>query len=187
MSASAAKSFEDAHERHRQAGEGPRWIPVAAAALAVLAALSGYFASVRSTSALFAKNESIVATTRASDAYAQYQSERLKYYVSQTAVDQGVNSGGNIAKLRSTARREAAKAPPLLKKGRAFEQEAQRWSDRSDQLLKQHETIEVGSTLFEVAIVLISITALVGSRLLPISAAVAAVLGLTFLVVGLLA
>ena len=184
MSARATSSFERAHERPRQ-GEGPRWIPVAAAALAVLAALSGYFGSVRSTSALFAKNESIVATTRASDAYAQYQAERLKFYVSQTAADQGVNAGGNLAKLRATARREAAKAPPLVAKGHAFEAEAQRWSDRSEQLLRQHETIEVGSTLFEVSIVLISITALVGSRLLPISAGVAALLGVVFFVVGL--
>ena len=107
---SAAKTFEEAHERHEHAHEGPRWIPVAAAALAVMAALSGYFANVRSTSALFAKNESIVATTHASDTYAQYQAERLKFYVSQSAIDQGVNANGDASKLAAQARRENAKA-----------------------------------------------------------------------------
>jgi hypothetical protein len=182
---SAAKSFEEAHERHEHGHDGPRWIPVAAAALAVLAALSGYFGNVRSTSALFAKNESIVATTHASDTYAQYQAERLKYYVSQAAIDQGINPGGNAAKLVAAAKREAAKAPPLLARGREYDAEAVRWSARSEQLLRQHETIEVGSTLFEVAIVLISITALVGSRLLPITAGIAAALGMLFFVIGL--
>ena len=67
----------------------------------------------------------------------------------------------------------------------AFEADARRWSERSEQLLRQHETIEVGSTLFEVAIVLVSITALVGSRLLPITAGVAAILGMVFVVAGL--
>jgi hypothetical protein len=185
VSQGAAKSFEEAHERHEHGREGPRWIPVAAASLAVLAALSGYFGNVRSTSALFAKNESIVATTRASDSYAQYQAERLKYYVSQSAIDQGVNPNGDEAKLRATAKREAAKAPPLLAQGKRYDEDAKRWSERSDQLLRQHETIEVGSTLFEVAIVLISMTALVGSRLLPITAGVAAALGMTFFLVGL--
>ncbi len=176
--------FEAAHE-HTKHGEGPRWIPVAAAALAVLAAVAGYLSNVRSTSALFAKNESIVATTRASDAYAQYQSERLKFYISQTAVEQGMNAGGNAAKLRATAKREAAKAPPLLAQGHAYDQEAIAWNARSERLLRQHETIEFGSTLFEVAIVLVSVTALVGSRLLPITAGVAATLGMMFSVVGL--
>ncbi len=185
MTERPSTSFEEAHERHEHGREGPRWIPVAAAVLAVLAALSGYFGNVRSTSALFAKNESIVATTRASDTYSQYQAERLKYYMSQTAIDQGVNPGGNAEKLASTAKREAAKAAPLVDRAKRYERDAAHWNDRSEQLLRQHETIEVGSTLFEVAIVLVSVTALVGSRLLPITAGVAAGLGVLFFAVGL--
>ena len=179
------KSFEQARERTKHANDGPRWIPVAAAALAVLAATAGYLSSIRSTSALFAKNESIVATTRASDAYAQYQAERLKFYVTQTALDQGV-TGTNVEKLRATAKRETAKAPPLLARAHTYDEEAVAWNERSDRLLREHETIEFGSTLFEVAIVLVSATALVGSRLLPVTAAVAAALGMLFLVAGLL-
>ena len=53
--------------------------------------------------------------------------------------------------------------------------------------MTQHETIEVATTLFEVAIVLVSITALVGSRVLPVSAGIAAALGLGFFVAGLTA
>ena len=72
-----------------------------------------------------------------------------------------------------------------MKKAQGFEEEAARHNERSEKLLQQHETVEVAATLFEVAIVLVSITALVGSRLLPISAGVAAVLGVVFFVVGL--
>ncbi len=94
--------------------EGPRWVPIAAAVLAVLAAVSGYFGNRRSTQALFAKNEAIVATTHASDTFAQYQAERLKYYVSQSALDQGLNPGGKADKLKANAAREKAKGPALL-------------------------------------------------------------------------
>ena len=185
MSEHASRSFEEAKERHEHHG-GPVWVPIAAAALAVLAAVSGYFGNLRSTQALVEKNDSIVSTTHASDTWSQYQAGRVKYYVATTALDQGVNPGGSAERLRKTASAEAGKGPKLMEKAQAFEEEAKHHSERSERLLAQHETIEVSTTLFEVAIVLVSITALVGSRLLPISAGVAAALGVAFFVFGLL-
>ena len=183
---SASKSFEEAQERHEHAEHGgPRWVPIAAAVLAVLAAISGYFGNLRSTQALVEKNDAIVATTHASDTWSQYQAERVKYYVATTALDQGVNGNGSAAKLKATVAKEGAKAAPLMEKAHGFEDEAGRHNERSERLLQQHETIEVAATLFEVAIVLVSITALVGSRLLPVSAGVAAVLGMAFFLFGL--
>jgi hypothetical protein len=181
----AAKSFEEAHERHEHGHEGPRWVPIAAAMLAVLAAVSGYFGNLRSTQALVEKNESIVATAHASDTWSQYQAGRVKYYVVTTALDQGVNPGGNPAKLKDAAAKEAAKGPALIEKAKAYEEAAVHHNERSERLLQSHETIEVGTTLFEVAIVLVSITALVGSRVLPISAGIAAAVGMGFFLVGL--
>jgi hypothetical protein len=182
-----SKAFEDATERAESAGEGgPRWIPVAAAALAVLAAVSGYLANVRATKALIAKNDSIVATTRASDTYNEYQAERLKYVVVETALEAGTGPRADVAKLRATAAHEAAKGPPLLKIAQSFDRQAEELDQKSEHLMDQHETIEVGSTLFEVSIVLVSITALVGSRLLPLAAGIAAALGLLAFIFGLL-
>lgn len=185
MSTTASQTFEEAHERHAHAGEGPRWVPIAAAVLAVLSAVSGYFGNLRSTQALVAKNDAIVATTHASDTFAQYQAGRIKYYIAQTALDQGVTASGDAAKLRDTIAREGTKGPPLLKKAALFEAQAAHDGERSERLLGQHETIEVATTLFEVAIVLVSITALVGSRLLPIVAGCAAALGMGFFLFGL--
>jgi Domain of unknown function (DUF4337) len=184
VSTGAAKSFEEAQERHEHAHGGPRWVPIAAAVLAVMAAIASYFGNLRSTQALVEKNDAIVATAHASDTWSQYQAGRVKYYVATTALTQGVNGGGRKA-LEDTAQKEEAKGPPLMEKARGFEEESERHNKRSERLLEQHETIEVGATLFEVAIVLVSITALVGSRVLPISAGVAAALGLVFFLVGL--
>ena len=72
-----------------------------------------------------------------------------------------------------------------IEKAKAFEDEAAHRNEQSERLLGQHETIEVGATLFEVAIVLVSITVLVGSRLLPFAGATAAVLGIVFFLLGL--
>jgi hypothetical protein len=185
VSTSPAKSFEEASERHEHGREGPRWIPIAAAVLAVLAAISSYFGNLRSTEALVAKNDSIVATTLASDTYAQYQAGRIKYYLAQTAIDSGLSSGANLGKLEATAAKEQVKGAPLLEKARRYEEAAKHDNEHSVHLLHQHETIEVGVTLFEVGIVLVSITALVGSRLLPITAGVAAALGMVFFLYGI--
>jgi hypothetical protein len=181
-----AQSFEEASERHARGSDGPRWVPVAAAALAVLAALGGFLSNLRSTGALIAKNDSIVATTRASDTYNEYQASRLKFYISQSEIDAGVGPGGSVARLKDNVKHQAAKGPALLAKAREFEHEAERANVRSEHLLGQHETIEVATTLFEVSIVLVSITALVGSRLLPIVAGVASALGIAIFAYGLL-
>ncbi len=180
-----ADAFKEAHERHEHGREGPSWVPLAAAVLAVLAAVSGYFGNLRSTEALVEKNDAIVSTTKASDTWSQYQSERIKYYIAQTAIDAGTGPGAKVEGLKQNAAEEKAKAPPLMKKARAFEEEAVAHNERSERLLKQHETIEVGTTLFEVAIVLVSITVLVGSRLLPLVSGLAAALGIVFFVLGL--
>jgi hypothetical protein len=180
-----AKTFTEAHERHEHGREGPSWVPIAAALLAVLAAVSGYFGNLRSTEALVAKNDAIVATTHASDTWAQYQAGRIKYYISQSALDVGVGPGANVARLRKNAVEEKAKGPPLMEKAKRFEEEALHHNEQSERLIKQHETIEVGTTLFEVAIVLVSITVLVGSRLLPIVGGAAAAVGMVFFFLGL--
>jgi hypothetical protein len=183
---SAAKTFEEAHERHQHGHEGPRWIPIVAASLAVLAALSGFLSNIRMTAALMAKNDAIHKTTLASDTYAEYQASRIKFYIAQTALDAGVAPNGHADKLRSVIDHESPKAKPLLKKAREYEKESEEQNVASERLLKAHEVIEIAVTLFEVSIVLVSITALVGSRLLPWVAGVASVSGLVILLVGLL-
>lgn len=180
-----SEQFKEAHERHEAAGErGPRWVPLAAAILAVLAALSGFVSNIRSTAALVAKNDAIIATTNASDTYAQYQAGRIKYYVYQAAIDAG--TARDPAKLAATAASEKRKGPPLLTKAEGFVHEAEHLNRESERLLRSHEIIEIATTLFEVSIVLVSITALVGSRLLPVVAGIASALALAIFAVGAL-
>jgi len=162
--------------------EGPRWIPVAAAVLAVLAALSGFVSNLRATAAVIEKNDAIVAVSRAADTWSEYEAERIKYYVYQSQID----GGNERPKLRQTAAREAKKSPPIAARARAYEHDADEHNRASEHVLAQHETLEVATTLFEVAIVVVSISALVGSRLLHIVAAVAAAIGLAVFFAGLL-
>jgi Domain of unknown function (DUF4337) len=179
-----AKTVEEAQERHHSAGgHGPRWVPLAAAILGVLAAITTFVSNLRATGALIAKNDAIVATARAADLYNEYEAGRIKYYVYQAAIDG--DHASNVARLRSVADREVRKGPPVLARARAFDDQAARDNERSERLLLSHEITEGATTLFEVSIVLISITAIVGSRLLPTVAGIASVIGVIVFAIGL--
>lgn len=178
-----ADAFQEARERHAAAGEhGPRWVPLAAAILAVLAAVSGFVANTRAAEALNSKNDAIIATTRAADTYNEYEARSIKEHIYQAAIDAG--TARNPVPLRAIVVHERAAKVPVLRRARAFEADARRDSAESDRLLAAHEVIEIATTLFEVAIVLVSITALVGSRLLPIAAGAAAACGLVVFALG---
>lgn len=179
-----AKVVEHGNALREHGHEGPRWIPIAAASLAVLAAVSGFVSNVLSTKALFAKNEAIILTTNSSDKYSQYQAGRIKFYIYTAAIESGTSR--NVDKLQQTADRENKKTKPLLKEAGALVGEAKVQSERSEKLLTGHEIIEVATTLFEVSIVLVSITALLGSRILPIGAGIASGIGAIVFVIGLL-
>jgi hypothetical protein len=161
--------------------EGHGWEAFAAAVLAVFAALSGYFGNLASTEALVQKNEQIVATTKSSDTWAEYQASRIKYYLAQTPLDEGVKSDV----LSKRAADEKSKGPDLKKEATRLHEQSIEHDTESKNLLVRHETLEVATTLFEIGIVLVSMAALVGKRLLPV-AGVAAAIALVFFVRGLL-
>lgn len=181
---SPSEAFREAHERHEAAEHGQRWVPLAAAILAVLAAVSGFLGNLRSTEALVAKNDAIVAITRASDTYNEYESRSIKQHIYEAAIAAG--RGGDVGKLHAVAAHEGEAKGPVLEKARRYDEDAARQNERSERLLHAHEILEIATTLFEIAIVLVSVTALVGSRLLPIVSLGAAAIGISVLITGAL-
>jgi hypothetical protein len=164
-------------------GEGPRWIALAAAVLAVLAALCGLLSNLRVTQSTMAKSDAIIHTAQASDTYGEYESRSIKQHVYEAAVAAGAR---DPAKLQAIAQHESAGKEPLLKKAKALQEEALHDTERAEHLLHAHEVLEVATTLFEVAIVMVSIAALVGTRLLPLVAAIATGSGLIVGLYGML-
>lgn len=173
---SPIEQFRETAEQHGHEGRGPRWIPIAAAVLAVLAAISGFLGNLRATSSLTAKNDAVIATTRAADAWNEFEADSIKQHIYEAAIVAGRSV--NAAKLSAVVESEKRKKGPIAAKAHGLEHEAEADNARSERLLQQHEYFEIGSALFEVAIVLVSITALAGSRLLPVMAALATVVGL---------
>ncbi len=183
----AHKTLMEARERHEQGGEhGNRWVPIAAAVLAVVAALVTLLTNQRATESLTAKNEAILATTRAADAYNEYEARSIKQHAYESLVAAGVTTDPKrIAALTSVARHENAAKAPILVRAQNLERVATTYEVRSEKLQHARDRLEIAVTLLEVAIVLISISAVARAAWLPIVAAVAAAGGVVATMLGL--
>ena len=171
-----------AHVHHAAEGghgdiHAPRWIAVAAALLALLAASVGLVANLRVTQSSAAKSDAIILTARASDVYTEYDTRSVKEHV-YDAVGEIAPDSAHAARLKAVAAHENAAKAPLLARARDLEATSKASMHRAEHLLASHEILEVATTLFEIAIVLVSVSALGGTRLLPIVAGVLTASGL---------
>lgn len=190
----AHKTIEEANERHEHAvgGHGgavksphARLVPIAAALLAVIAAIASLLANKSATEALQLKNEAILLRTEASDTYNFYESRSIKEHVYRAAAEANpALSGSARAKLVDVATHERIEKGPLLEKARAQEENAKKASERSERASRAHEILEGGVTLFEVAIAVVSISALTSSTFLIYFGAFAAAGGLALTIYG---
>lgn len=171
----------EAAEHHERFG-GSRWTPIAAALVAVVAALAGLGSNQRATQALIAKNQAVLSFTRATDTYNYYQAKAIKedVYLATSALDKSDAS----AALRKVADHEHTSKEKVLAQARELEKQADEDDYRSERLMHSHETIAVGVTFLEVAIVILSISSLVGTLVLPVIAGASTLTGLGFAIAG---
>ncbi|MDQ2865677.1 MAG: DUF4337 domain-containing protein [Candidatus Eremiobacteraeota bacterium] len=162
------KAFDEAAERHEHLEKRhDRLVPLAAAIIAVLAALGTLFSHHQSIRALSIKNEAILLQSKAADQYNYYEAKRLK-----ATVYSALLASGNVrdAAARDTFRKEAdhesTSSLAILNAARDLERRADERSVRSEDIMKSFETVGTATTLLEIAIVFVSISALSETRLL---------------------
>ncbi|GAC1309008.1 MAG: hypothetical protein NVS2B3_07850 [Vulcanimicrobiaceae bacterium] len=192
----ANKAIEEAKERHERAEGGhgghgggavphARYVPVAAATLAVVAAIGSMLSNKSATEALQLKNDAILRRTEASDSFAFYQARSIKEHIYRATADANpALSTAARAKLLAISTHEKSEKAPLLEKARGQEEAARSASERSERASHTHEILEGAVTLFEVAIAVVSISALTSSTFLIVFGAIAALLGLCLAVYG---
>jgi len=194
----ARKAIAEAEERHEHAvGHGggaeppararhARWVPLAAALLAVVAAIASMLSNKSATEALTLKNQAIFLRTEASDSYNFFEAKSIKEHVYEAVFDANpALASGARAKLSAIAAREKKEKAPILERARAQEEHAKAVNERSERFARAHEVMEGGVTLFEVAIAVVSISALTSSTFLIGFGAAAAAGGLAVLLYGL--
>jgi Domain of unknown function (DUF4337) len=176
------------HAAAHNSGHTPRMrlVPVSASLLAVVAAIATLLANQRATNALEAKNEAILLRTEASDTYNFFESRSIKQHIYEAISDANPSLPKAIRiKLTTVAAHESKEKKPILEKARHLEDEAVASSKNAEHLMRVHEILETSVTLFEVAVAIVSISALTSSTFLIVFGALAAGAGIAILTHGL--
>lgn len=161
MSESVHSKLTEATERNEHIAHGNRLVPLAAAIVAVLAAIGTLASHHRSISALAAKNEAIILQARAMDRYNAYEARRVRYHVYMAFLSAGLPSQPKAREgMRQVAERESQGSLSTLRDARELEDKARENENHAESILRSYETIEVGTTFFEISIILVSISAL---------------------------
>jgi Domain of unknown function (DUF4337) len=184
---SASKAFEEAAERSEEVSRGHRLIPLIAAIIAVLAALGTMVSHHRSVEAITSKNNAILTTAKASDQYNTYATKRVRVTMLSTFLMADVIRDSKArTKTQTALDHEQATSVAVLAEAQRLEKRAAEEQEESEVLMSSFVTLEVGTTLFEIAIVLSSISALTYSRgLLWVAVGISAI-GIVLVVVGYL-
>jgi hypothetical protein len=184
----ASRALQEVEERSAQLEAGGKFVPVATAIIAVFAALATLFSNHSSVSGLQLRTQAGITQTKASDQYNYYESKRIKAEVNQALLQAGlITNAAARSGMRSRIEAENAQAAGILSKAQAEEAQSEEELDRAEGSMRSYESHEVAATLFEVAIVLVSITAIMQkTRGMTALAGVAALTGLAFFLTGFL-
>jgi len=174
-SGEAMEHVEKSHEFLKKSEHALlRHVPLVAAALAVFAGLSSLLGARTGESMLATRTEAVLAQARATDQWNEYEADSLKAHLGESLAV--VATAEQIRKTLSTsATKYRARQGPL--KELALSSERQRDDDLSKSLAfeEQKQRFDVAVALFEIAIVLTSVAAMVKKPALFIVAAVVAI------------
>ena len=170
-----------------QESSAPARAGVFTAVLAILAALATLLAHHRSTVALVDKNDAILAQSKASDAYNYYESRRLQPQVLQALADAGAANAATAQRIALEAKQQDATLAPILRHAQELQASADEFDERSDKELSAYEVMATAITLFNVAIIFSSISALSKTirPMLYVAGSLGAA-GMIFFIVGIL-
>jgi hypothetical protein len=161
-----------------------RLTPLMAAILAILAGLSSLYAGRLGERVLTLKNEAVLHEVTSSDLWSEYQAESIKGHL--YAISAQSQSGKTAAATRATAAAYKAEQLPLRAQARRNEALRDEELNGSTALEKNKTNFQIALALFEVAIVLTSIAAMVKRFWLIVLAAVGGVAALVLCVLGML-
>lgn len=185
MSENVHKTLHDAADLQEAAERGRRLVSLAAAIIAVLAALGTLFTHHQSIVALTAKNHAILLQGRASDTYNRYEAKQVRAQIIDGLLETGLyRDQASRQRMSSFADKERKDSAHDFDTAQNLQSESDLAESRSERYMRSYETFQVATTFFDVAIVLVSISALVRKRALLLAGCSLSAIGIAFMVYG---
>jgi len=163
---------EEADAVGQRRSERPRWLEYLAlttALFAVLAAFAALEAGSAANEALFQANRAVLEQTRAVDAWSEFQADSVKKYEARSLATLLAHVNGTPAEIQAAndeATKRQARQDTLQVEAKQRDAETAARSNEASGQLEHHHRFALTVTLFQVAIGLSAIAALLRQRLL---------------------
>jgi hypothetical protein len=172
------------HHKSESHGEMPeKMVP------AITAAVLAVFAAFGSLLSGHAANEAILAQSKATDQWAFYQAKSTKeqiFDVGSQVVDALTDGTAQADRTKHALERLRGEVQRYEREKEEIKRDAEKWEEESRHEYRKHTRFALGIALFQVGIVLASVSLLVRFRWLHTLSLVTGVVGLLCLIVGLL-
>lgn len=162
----------EAGGEHAASRSRPAWLDalaVSTALFAVFAAIAALRARDSANEALYRANGAVLQQARAVDVWNEYQDDSVKKYQAKSLATLLTTTGGSAAQIaaanQEAGRRQAAQ-DRLKPEATRLDAETRRLTLESQELLHRHQRFALSVTLFQVAIGLSAIAALLRLHLL---------------------
>jgi hypothetical protein len=157
-----------------------RYLSLSTAIIAVLAAVATLKSGDYANEALLKKNDAILVQGKANDQWNYYEAKGIKLNV-----DEGFNAQNPTAALGGEITKYKSQQVEIQKQAKDLEQQALDLNHESQVLLDRHQHLAISVTLFQVAIALSAIAALMRKKWLWALSLVGASGGMVYLLMGL--
>jgi hypothetical protein len=185
---SVEASVEHALEAEREKSGWTVYLSLSTAIIAVFAAVASLESGANSNDAILEKNDAVLNQTKASDQWALYQAKAIRATVVNGESEFALASNPALAgKLRDEGARLKGEQAPLAEQARALEEQVETHNARAERLLGRHHRFAIAVTLFQIAVALCAIAALMKKKPLWLVALGASAIGLVLFVLGFLA
>lgn len=188
LKASVEESVERALEAERKETGWTVYLSLSTAIIAVFAAVASLESGANSNDAILEKNEAVLNQSQASDQWALYQAKVIRATVVNGESEFADASNPALAaKLRDEGAHLKSEQAPLQDRARGLEAQVEQHNARAERLLHRHHRFAIAVTLFQIAVALCAIAALIKKKPLWLVALGASGIGLVLFVLGFLA
>jgi hypothetical protein len=185
---SVEASVERALEAEREKTSWTVYLSLSTAIIAVFAAVASLESGANSNDAILEKNEAVLNQSKASDQWALYQAKVIRAAIAQGESEFTASTNPELAhKLRDEDVRLKNEQAPLQDRARALEAQVEEHNARAERLLDRHHRFAISVTLFQIAVALCAIAALMKKKPLWFVALAASAIGFVLFVLGFLA
>jgi hypothetical protein len=161
------------------------YLSLSTAIIAVFAAVASLESGANSNDAILEKNDAVLNQSKASDEWALYQAKGIRSIVLSGESEFAASTNPDLARtLKEEAIRLKAEQPALQTAARSLETEVEAHNARAERLLNRHHRFAVAVTLFQIAVALCAIAALMRKKPLWFVALAASAVGLVVFLLG---